>query len=140
MARRTVIRASDAEREQVADRLRRAAADGRLLATELEHRLGLALRARTLGELDALVADLPGARRRGHRAPARVTPLRVAIYAATGLVLLSAAAAVLAFLVGALVFLTAVTIVLWWLGRLRPHGRRHGPGRPPLRTARRGLL
>ena len=141
MARRSVIRASDAEREHVADRMRRAAADGRLLATEFEHRLGLAFRARTLGELDALVSDLPGARRRrGSRAPARVTPLRVAIYAAAGLVLLSAVAAVMAFVVGALLVVAVWTIVLWWLTRLRPHGRRRGRGAPPLRAARRGLL
>jgi Flp pilus assembly protein TadB len=67
MARRAVLRASDAERDEVAERLRQAAIDGRLLAEELEDRLAAALTARTHGELDALVADLPQprSRRRG---------------------------------------------------------------------------
>jgi Domain of unknown function (DUF1707) len=68
MARPAVLRASDAERDEVAERLRKASIEGRLLAEELEERLAAALTARTLGELDALVADLPRAasgRRRG---------------------------------------------------------------------------
>jgi Domain of unknown function (DUF1707) len=51
--------ASDAERERVAVVLRDAAGEGRLTADELTDRLGLALRARTAGELDALTHDLP---------------------------------------------------------------------------------
>jgi len=62
MPPRRTLRASDAERELVAERLRQATADGRLLAEELEERLSRALRARTYGELDALVADLPSRR------------------------------------------------------------------------------
>jgi hypothetical protein len=60
VARRASLRASDADREAIAERLRRATGEGRLLAEELEERLGTALSARTYGELDALVADLPG--------------------------------------------------------------------------------
>jgi Domain of unknown function (DUF1707) len=52
-------RASDAEREAVADRLRAAAGDGRLDADELEDRLAAAYVARTRGELVPLTADLP---------------------------------------------------------------------------------
>jgi uncharacterized membrane protein YcjF (UPF0283 family) len=59
MARRSALRASDADRDFVAERLRDAAADGRIRPDELEHRLGVALSARTYGELDAIVADLP---------------------------------------------------------------------------------
>ncbi len=63
------MRASDADREHVADRLRRAAAEGRLLTEELEERLGRVFAARTYGDLDVLVADLPRASvdRRGPR-------------------------------------------------------------------------
>lgn len=39
--------------------MRATAAEGRLLVGELEQRLEAAFRARTYGELDALVADLP---------------------------------------------------------------------------------
>jgi Flp pilus assembly protein TadB len=53
------MRASDADREHVTERLRQAAAEGRLLASELEERLARALRARTYGELDATIDDLP---------------------------------------------------------------------------------
>jgi drug/metabolite transporter (DMT)-like permease len=54
-------RASDAEREQVAERLRAACVEGRLEPAELDERLAAALRARTRGELLRLVADLPTA-------------------------------------------------------------------------------
>lgn len=50
---------SDAERERVADFLRAHAVAGRLDHDELEERLGLAYRAVTVGDLEALVADLP---------------------------------------------------------------------------------
>jgi hypothetical protein len=53
------IRASDADREQVAERLRVATVEGRLSADELEARLEALHASRTYGELDALVADLP---------------------------------------------------------------------------------
>lgn len=60
MARRAILRASDADREQVAERLRHATAEGRLMPEELEDRLEAVFAARTYGELDAIVADLPG--------------------------------------------------------------------------------
>src|SRR5437763_8909902 len=59
MARRSALRASDHDRERVADRLRHATGEGRLLADELEERLGTVFSARTYGELDAVVSDLP---------------------------------------------------------------------------------
>jgi hypothetical protein len=57
--RRRSVRASDADREQVIDRLRNAADEGRLSVDEFDERLGQALTARTYGELDAIVSDLP---------------------------------------------------------------------------------
>lgn len=56
------IRASDADREHVAERLRKAADEGRLFVDEFDERLGQALSARTYGELDAIIADLPAKR------------------------------------------------------------------------------
>jgi uncharacterized protein DUF1707 len=53
------IRASDSDREQVAEQLRVATAEGRLTTDELEDRLGALYAARTYGEIDALVEDLP---------------------------------------------------------------------------------
>lgn len=51
-------RASDADRDRVAEILRVAAGDGRLTLDELDERLEVALSARTRGELAALTADL----------------------------------------------------------------------------------
>lgn len=53
------LRASHADREQAVEQLRVAAGDGRLTADELDERLEAALTARTYGELETLVADLP---------------------------------------------------------------------------------
>ncbi len=52
-------RASDAEREAVAERVRSAVADGRLGLDELDERLSAVYSAQTRGELDAVAADLP---------------------------------------------------------------------------------
>jgi hypothetical protein len=54
------LRASDAERERVADALRRHHLDGRLDTEELQERLDRCYAARTVGELEPLLADLPG--------------------------------------------------------------------------------
>ena len=56
------LRASDADREQVSQRLRHATAEGRLGGDELEARLDALYAARTYGELDALVVDIPASR------------------------------------------------------------------------------
>jgi uncharacterized protein DUF1707 len=53
------LRASDADRERVADVLRKAAGDGRLNLEELNERLHDAYTARTYGELEPLTSDLP---------------------------------------------------------------------------------
>ena len=53
------MRAADADREHVADRLRKATAEGRLQTEELEERLEAVFAARTYGELEALTRDLP---------------------------------------------------------------------------------
>jgi DUF1707 SHOCT-like domain/2TM domain len=87
--------ASDADRDRIAERLRAAAAEGRLSAEELEERLEGAFGARTERELEPLTADLPDAPER--RAPSRlrwdtehvrayvsVSVMLVAIWALTG--------------------------------------------------------
>jgi hypothetical protein len=53
------LRASDSDRDQVAEQLHRATVEGRLDPDELEERLDALYSSRTYGELDALVADLP---------------------------------------------------------------------------------
>lgn len=58
---RPALRASDAEREQVVDILRRAAGDGRIDVDELDQRLPLVYSTRTKAELDRLTADVVAA-------------------------------------------------------------------------------
>ena len=53
------IRAADADRERVAERLRASHAEGRLDLTEFQQRLERCYEAKTLGELGQLVRDLP---------------------------------------------------------------------------------
>ena len=54
------LRASDADRQQVADRLRKALDEGRLTLLEYDDRLGAAYGAQTYGELAKVTHDLPG--------------------------------------------------------------------------------
>jgi hypothetical protein len=89
------LRAADADRERIAERLRQAAAEGRLAPDELEERLEVAFSARTYAELDALVGDLPRREAEPPRPPRRrmrpelqaflaTSVLLVAIWALTG--------------------------------------------------------
>jgi uncharacterized protein DUF1707 len=56
-----MLRASDADREQVAEQLRDALAEGRLDMEEFEERLEATYKARTYGELEPITRDLPAA-------------------------------------------------------------------------------
>jgi Flp pilus assembly protein TadB len=53
------LRAADADRERIAERLRKSHAEGRLDMDEFQQRLERCLEARTFGELGELVRDLP---------------------------------------------------------------------------------
>jgi uncharacterized protein DUF1707 len=130
MARRSSIRASDADREYVAQRLQGAAAEGRILAEELEHRLEATFRARTYGELSAVLADLP---REGHpgrpapRIPLRLRPASVLALVVLFPMALAVAAAVIVALVALFTaWAVAVTLAALFLG---PRARmlRRGP-------------
>ena len=54
------LRVGDQEREAVSEILRREHVNGRIDAVEFQERLDRCLTARTYGDLDTLVADLPG--------------------------------------------------------------------------------
>lgn len=60
------LRASDADRDRVADILREALAEGRLDASEHSERLDKTYAAKTVGELEPLVRDLPVGRAAVH--------------------------------------------------------------------------
>ena len=55
------LRASDADRERVANVLREAAGDGRLTMDELDERLDAVYAAKTYAELEPITHDLPDA-------------------------------------------------------------------------------
>ena len=63
------MRASDADRDRVVALLQQHHAAGRLTAEEFDQRVDAALAARTLGELDELLADLPHTDVRDYRLP-----------------------------------------------------------------------
>jgi uncharacterized protein DUF1707 len=123
MAHRASLRASDADRDEVAERLRQATTEGRLRPDELDHRLGAALSASTYGELDALVADLPSpavARRQRSSVLPWVPPV-LALAIAIPLALLIVAAVL--FVVTGVFVTWGVWLVLgWWFFA----GRRRG--------------
>jgi hypothetical protein len=57
---RNEMRAGDSERQAVADKLKTALDEGRLDLHEYDERLQKTYAAKTYGELDGLVTDLPG--------------------------------------------------------------------------------
>ncbi|MER6537763.1 DUF1707 SHOCT-like domain-containing protein [Streptomyces sp. 900105755] len=58
------LRASDADRDRIADILREALAEGRLTADEHAERVEGVLNAKTVGELEVFIRDLPAAHAR----------------------------------------------------------------------------
>ncbi|MGW5660196.1 DUF1707 SHOCT-like domain-containing protein [Streptomyces sp. NPDC003758] len=67
------LRCSDADRDRITDILRDALAEGRLTAEEHAERVEGVLHAKTVGELDRFVRDLPAAQPR-RTAPAYAAP------------------------------------------------------------------
>jgi hypothetical protein len=116
MPHRASLRASDTDRDEVTERLRRATAEGRLRPDELEHRLGTALSASTYGELDALVADLPRVpdhRRARPHVPGPLWARGVLVVAV--MVAALAAVAIAALVVAGLVAVWALWLAMGWL-------------------------
>jgi hypothetical protein len=130
MAQRGRLRASDADREHVAERLRHAAAEGRLLANELEERMAIALRARTYGELDEVVADLPvtGAGAVAQRRRSGMALARPALALALAIPIAVALIAAVLFVVTGIFAVWMVWVALGWFayGRRRRHYAAHG--------------
>jgi uncharacterized protein DUF1707 len=120
MARRSQLRASDADREYVAEQLRNAAGEGRLRAQELEHRLEAAFAAKTYGELNAVISDLPReapAARPTGRLPIHLRPATVfVLLLLLPLALAVAAAAVMAVAALLTAWALAVTVAGLILG------------------------
>jgi Domain of unknown function (DUF1707) len=133
------MRASDADRNLIQDRLRRAHELGQLDLHEFDERVGAAWAARTRGELERVVADLP--------VPPTPPPApqRGGVFARTGpgvamqvLTIIWVAVTVLNLTVWGIVSLTVGDPVYpWWLWVAGPPGAvlavlyAFGIGRPP---------
>ncbi|WP_159772409.1 DUF1707 SHOCT-like domain-containing protein [Streptomyces sp. HM190] len=70
------LRASDADRDRITDILRDALAEGRLTAEEHAERVEGVLAAKTVGELDVFIRDLPAAHAPSAYAPRSSVPHR----------------------------------------------------------------
>jgi Domain of unknown function (DUF1707) len=83
------LRAADADREAIAERLRKSHAEGRLDVQEFQERLDRCLQAKTLGDLGQLVNDLPrepSRERSWHLKRMRVVPLLATLFGAAAIV------------------------------------------------------
>jgi hypothetical protein len=120
------LRASDADRDKVAERLRNAATEGRIGFDELEDRLSATLSARTYAELDAVVADLPGPAPVRRRTLVPASPV-----ARAAIVLAIAIPVIMAAIIAATAFLSAWLVwamIAWYVfghQRHRDHRHRH---------------
>jgi hypothetical protein len=117
VARRASLRASDADRDATAERLRRATVEGRLLAEELDERLGTVFAARTYGELDAVVADLPGPRSPQRRRPQAIKQRPLTHWVVPAIALMLVFPIIVALTVAAMVFVVTGVAAGWvfWL-------------------------
>ena len=102
------MRAADADRDRVAGILSAAYSEGRLSRDEYDARLESALSARTHGDLDHLVTDLPAAQATGltPAAPAMVTPSA----RTSGLAIASLACGLAQFAFGPLATIPAIVL------------------------------
>lgn len=115
------------------ERLRDAAGEGRLAAHELEQRVMAALRARTYGELEATVSDLPNARtQRRHRAAGRTVAI-VREHPITLLAVIPVVIVVMAAVIAIAVISALVTLLALALGHRRRAYARYMYRRGPVR-------
>jgi hypothetical protein len=108
MARQTALRASDADRDAVAERLRQAAVEGRLDPDELEQRLHSALRAKTYGDLDRLLRDLPAK-------PVKWERPRRGVGSAAGFAMVMVLRTMVALVILGAVLVVAAATFAWWM-------------------------
>jgi len=117
MEPRDSLRAADADREAVAERLRHAVDEGRLTLFEYDERLQQAYQAQTYGDLDRLLADLPGPvpSRRAQLAPVAPPPAAAAVAATDRR---GVRRAWLAAMWGAWVRAVTICVVIWGITAL----------------------
>lgn len=132
------LRVSDAEREQVAARLREAIADGRLTLAEADERQATAYAARTRADLAPLTADLPAPQPPTHAPTRHLTAAgrrRLGLHA--GVATLLAVMLVLRWATGPATWFWPVWPMLWLVVSVLVHYRIRRrrwdrPIRPPM--------
>jgi hypothetical protein len=126
MTRRSALRASDLDRERVAEHLRQATAEGRIAAYELEDRLDLVFSARTYRQLGAIVSDLPASGDQGNAMPVWATA-SLGVAGSVGVLAAAAVSSVIfAGIAGVSVAWTLFGRVLFGRARGAPVGRASG--------------
>jgi hypothetical protein len=124
----THLRASDAERNEVADKLSRHFAEGRLDSAEFKERLDRAMGATTRGDLTGLFDDLP--RLESEPAPPPSRRRRLVPFLFLLALIAAAAGSTLSYVHFPWLFFVVAGIFLWHRsGQFRHHhhgGRSHG--------------
>jgi Flp pilus assembly protein TadB len=114
------LRVSDAERNEVSERLARHFTDGRLDQSELSARLDQATRAKTRGDLDGLFDDLP--RLADEPSPPRARRRRLLPLLLVMILVVVAADSALSLVHVSWLLVVAVGLLVWHrLGRRHHH-------------------
>ena len=135
------VRASDAERERIAQQVSDAAGEGRLTLEEAEQRLARIYETTFRRELDQYVADLPDTRRDAIRDPGGRFPVRLRVHAAIAVVV--SVVLIVRWATLDVPFFFPAFPIFFLFGSLLLHARfvawsGRGPGYgPPWRTERR---
>lgn len=118
------LRAADADREATSEHLRRHHAEGRLDTEEFQERVDRCYQARTVGELEQLVTDLPPeptSEERFHPGRRRMIPLVPIVIA---IVVISTVTAGHHSHFGLWLLIPLFFLFRFWLWRHRPWGMR----------------
>jgi hypothetical protein len=125
------IRASDADRDRVAAALREHSAEGRITMDELQERLDATYAAKTIGDLQAITADLPEedlhvhpipATQKTHTPPARSHTKDLHRFGAVAAWGSWASVSLMCFVVWAIVAVTSGATYPWFLWVAGPWG------------------
>ncbi len=115
------LRVGDSEREETGEQLRRAHAEGRLDAEEFQQRIERCYKAKTVGDLRALVVDLPGEPRQRERSFGRGPRLLPRWGAAVPILLTIFVIAAVIHHHVFWVLLPLFFVMRFWVWRRRPH-------------------
>jgi hypothetical protein len=125
------LRAADADRERIAERLRKSHAEGRLDMDEFQLRLERCYLAKTFGELDALVRDLPRQDQLDERpSSGRLVPWRLRVVPLASILIALIVVSAAAGHHHTLLWIPLVFLfwrMVWWPRRRSWAGTRRGP-------------